>query len=238
MIYIFDIDGTLTPSRNPINPVFKTFFQHFVKNNRVWLVTGSDKDKTIEQLGIDIWSSVERAYQCAGNQLYMNGGELIREHKFELPREYANLLDKFLIQSHFGIRTGNHIEKRLGLTNFSIVGRNCNQKQRDEYYKWDTEFQERKDMVECLNRMYPNIEAAIGGQISIDIYANGKNKSQILDDIHRWNNNYEFFGDHLQPGGNDYPVLERAELENKTEGNSYHSVTCWEDTFEILISKI
>ena len=48
MIYIFDIDGTLTPSRNPINPVFKTFFQHFVKNNRVWLVTGSDKDKTIE----------------------------------------------------------------------------------------------------------------------------------------------------------------------------------------------
>ena len=186
MIYIFDIDGTLTPSRNPINSVFKTFFQHFVKNNRVWLVTGSDKDKTIEQLGIDIWSSVERAYQCAGNQLYMNGGELIREHKFELPREYANLLD----------------------------------------------------MVECLNRMYPNIEAAIGGQISIDIYAKGKNKSQILDDIHQWDNNYQFFGDHLQPGGNDYPVLERAELENKTEGNSYHSVTCWEDTFEILKSKV
>jgi len=29
MIYIFDIDGTLTPSRNVIDPKFKTFFEHF-----------------------------------------------------------------------------------------------------------------------------------------------------------------------------------------------------------------
>ena len=48
MIYIFDVDGTLTQSRNVIDPKFKTFFQAFIKKNRVWLISGSDKDKTIE----------------------------------------------------------------------------------------------------------------------------------------------------------------------------------------------
>ena len=45
MIYIFDIDGTLTPSRNPIDKEFKKQFINFCKYNKVWLVTGSDKDK-------------------------------------------------------------------------------------------------------------------------------------------------------------------------------------------------
>ena len=31
MIYIFDVDGTLTPSRGLINPTFKTFFQAFAQ---------------------------------------------------------------------------------------------------------------------------------------------------------------------------------------------------------------
>jgi phosphomannomutase len=72
MIYIFDVDGTLTPSRGLINPVFKTFFQAFVKKNRVWLISGSDRDKTIEQVGFDIYGSVERCYQNSGNQLFIN----------------------------------------------------------------------------------------------------------------------------------------------------------------------
>ena len=53
MIYIFDIDGTLTPSRNIIDKKFKEDFINFCKHHKVWLVTGSDKDKSIEQLGED-----------------------------------------------------------------------------------------------------------------------------------------------------------------------------------------
>ena len=47
MIYIFDVDGTLTKPRNVIDPKFKTFFEAFIQKNRVWLISGSDKDKTI-----------------------------------------------------------------------------------------------------------------------------------------------------------------------------------------------
>ena len=36
MIYIFDVDGTLTPSRNPMDKEFKDFFKKFIKKKRVW----------------------------------------------------------------------------------------------------------------------------------------------------------------------------------------------------------
>ena len=49
MIYIFDIDGTLTPSRNKMDENFHDFFMNFVKIHRVWLISGSDHTKTIEQ---------------------------------------------------------------------------------------------------------------------------------------------------------------------------------------------
>tara|TARA_Y100000004_G_scaffold193680_1_gene256678 strand:- start:596 stop:739 length:144 start_codon:yes stop_codon:yes gene_type:complete len=45
MKYIFDIDGTLTPSRLKINLEFETFFLNWMKNKEVILVTGSDKRK-------------------------------------------------------------------------------------------------------------------------------------------------------------------------------------------------
>ena len=50
MKYIFDVDGTLTPSRKKIDPDFLIFFNSFALANEVYLVTGSDRDKTIEQI--------------------------------------------------------------------------------------------------------------------------------------------------------------------------------------------
>ena len=70
MTYIFDIDGTLTPSRLRIDETFERFFLNFIKYKKVWLITGSDKDKTIEQVGEEIWNKVDRAYQCCGNQVW------------------------------------------------------------------------------------------------------------------------------------------------------------------------
>ena len=65
--FIFDVDGTLTPSRQTINPEFKEFFKTFIASNKVWLVTGSDYPKTLEQLGADICEGVVTVYNCSGN---------------------------------------------------------------------------------------------------------------------------------------------------------------------------
>ena len=117
MIYIFDVDGTLTKSRNKMDLSFAQFFYDFIEHNRVWLISGSDKDKTIEQVGGTIWHKVERAYQCSGNQLFQNG-RLIKENKFELPIQARVCLEAFLEESKYPHRYGNHIEERPGMVNF------------------------------------------------------------------------------------------------------------------------
>ena len=49
MNYIFDVDGTLTPSRGSINSAFEAWLWTFIQSNDVYLATGSDYPKTIEQ---------------------------------------------------------------------------------------------------------------------------------------------------------------------------------------------
>ena len=232
MIYIFDIDGTLTPSRNPINKEFKNQFLNFCKHNKVWLVTGSDKDKSIEQLGEDAWLAADRAYQCCGNQLWVNG-KLEKETEWSGPEYLDEMLKIMLERSQYPHRYGNHIEKRIGMVNFSVVGRSCTQKQRDAYFKWDNENQERKAFTKELTERYPWLDATIGGEISIDIYERGADKGQILDDLE--GENFTFFGDNLIPGGNDYAIQEAA-ITKKLKGNEFYHVKSWRDTKNLLYS--
>ena len=45
-IFIFDVDGTLTPSRLRMTEKFAKFFDKWSSENKYYLVTGSDLDKT------------------------------------------------------------------------------------------------------------------------------------------------------------------------------------------------
>ena len=68
--FIFDVDGTITPSRKKIQDDFGSSFLTFCRNHDVYLVTGSDRDKTIEQIGLSLYCACKRVYNCAGNDVY------------------------------------------------------------------------------------------------------------------------------------------------------------------------
>ena len=57
--YLFDVDGTLTPSRGVIDDDFKKWLINFALKHNVVLVTGSDRPKTIEQLGTHYTTDVD-----------------------------------------------------------------------------------------------------------------------------------------------------------------------------------
>ena len=218
---VFDVDGTLTPSRQKMDKEFAEFFLRFCKSNPVYIVTGSDYAKTEEQLGYLICYAVEGIYNCSGNMLTKRGVEIYR-NEFVLPEEVRATLILEQMKSGFTVRTGNHIENRPGTVNFSVVGRNANIWEREEYVRWDNATNERTQICERLSKLFPSIEFAVGGDTSIDIYPKGKDKSQIAEHVYP----FVFFGDRCEVGGNDHAIFKKA----------YHgyAVKDWQETFHIL----
>ena len=120
--YIFDVDGTLTPSRKQIEPKFLRFFREFIIYNHVTLITGSDREKTIEQITPEIYNNCWRVYNCSGCDVYEGNRNVYRD-SWELPKNVERFLEDELAYSCFPIRNGSHIERRPGGVNFSILGR-------------------------------------------------------------------------------------------------------------------
>ena len=221
MNFAFDVDGTLTPSRQRIDAEFAKWFLTFAKENTVYLVSGSDYAKTLEQLGTEICEGVAGVYSCAGNALYVKGHQ-VYANSFDLTVDELQFLENLLELSAYPERTGQHIEMRLGLCNFSIVGRGANIEQRKAYVRYDTAINERNNLAELITFRFPRLEATVAGETGIDIYLKGKDKSQIANDIKP----FVFFGDKTEPGGNDHAISLVAD--------KCHTVTSWEETFDIL----
>jgi len=227
--FIFDVDGTLTPSRQTIDPEFNKFFFDFVTTNDVYLITGSDKDKTVEQIGNVLFCTAKVVYNCSGNDVWSHGVN-VKTNDWTAPKELMDLMHGWLQASNFPLRTGNHIEVRPGCVNFSIVGRNCTLGERKLYIKHDLESRERESIAYQINTEFENITAKVGGETGIDIYPTGCDKSQIINDFND-HDKLIFFGDKQEPGGNDEPLS--TAIAKRGNGKSYH-VKDWKDTMEIL----
>tara|TARA_B100002019_G_scaffold151264_1_gene130279 strand:+ start:3278 stop:3991 length:714 start_codon:yes stop_codon:yes gene_type:complete len=225
--FIFDVDGTLTPSRKSISPDFRRFFLDFAENHFCYLVTGSDRKKTIDQVGPEIYNTCIRVYNCSGTDVY-EGEENIRRVDWRVTEELVQFLHSELDRSDFPIRNGNHLEYRPGGMNFSILGRGEGTG-REEYVEWDKKTNERREISNRLKKKFPNLEVQIGGQTGLDLAPKGNNKAMILHDFSTLDNLY-FFGDMMEPGQNDYPISQGIEIMG---GTSYH-VENWQQTYKIL----
>ena len=174
-----------------------------------------------------IWS-LKRVYQCSGSDVWQ-GDENILKSEWILPIEARHWLEQVLDNSDFNIRTGNHIEHRTGMINFSIVGRNANAEQRAAYVKSDDDG-ERNYIARAFNNFFPNLQATVGGETGIDISPRGADKSQILRDF-KEDDTIHFYGDAMFKSGNDYPLAEA--LKEYQLGFS-HQVDGWQHTWEKL----
>mgnify|MGYP001331747726 CR=1 FL=1 len=229
---VFDVDGTLTPSREKIDPIHAETLLEFAKKTDVYILTGSDFPKTKQQLG-EITKVVKGCYQCVGNELWINDELVQSTPKFDIPKLMLRWCKEKLAESRFPHRTGKkHVDLRAGMMNFSILGRGCTREQREEYIEYDLEYGEREELANEFNDMFKTFSAQIAGETGIDISEVGKDKGQVFKPLEELYNSIIFFGDDTQPGGNDYPFVE------KITGFPHRvfSVTGPEDTFETLES--
>ena len=222
----------MTPARKSIEPEFLHFFYEFSTYNDVYLVTGSDRDKTIEQVTPGIYNKAKRVYNCSGSDVYEGDVNVYRDD-WKLPRDVEMHLENELLFSKFPVRNGEHIERRPGGVNFSILGRGLTCfVEREEYVKWDKETDERREIARRLKMKFPDLEVNIGGQTGLDLGPKGSDKSQILRDF-RLGQQLVFFGDMMEEGQNDYSLAKAVQ----EMGGSSHCVNGWKDTM-ILLNKI
>lgn len=225
MNYVFDVDGTLTPSRAKMDKEFADWFEHFSTHNAVYLVTGSDQKKTLEQVPKMVYNSCIKVFQCSGNHIFEQGREIYKDEWKLSNDQNIFLLDK-LHSSDYGVRTGQHFDHRPGLCNFSIIGRGANSAQRQDYVLYDEKEEERSFIATEFNKRFGSkVRATVAGETGLDITPVGKGKSQIL----KWiNGPITFFGDKTMEGGNDYDLAKALNFENVNQ------VDNWRHTWKIL----
>lgn len=231
---LFDVDGTLTESRQKVDKYFLMELKELAYTNVLYLVTGSDYVKTVEQLGEDFLNNyIAYSFNCSGNSIWNKGTEIYRTN-WRPNKEIISYLSEVLCNSHWGEKTGAHFDYRPGMLNFSVLGRNASKEQRAKYQEFDEQNNERIRLVRKFNNLFQdshNIVAQVAGKTGFDIYDKSSDKSQILKYFD--NIAVSFFADDADCDGNDY-TLYNAILNRNVTGDKVHSVNNWRDTKTIL----
>jgi len=238
ILLLFDVDGTLTIPRLKITSDMLEILTILSLKEDIELgfVGGSDLDKQVEQLGnenLDLfkWKFTENGLVSYKYNKLINKVSLV-EKLGEIKYKYLiNTCLKVISETDVPIKRGNFIELRNGMINISPIGRSCSQKEREEFYKWDKENHVREHMIEQIKHEISNFDCelnfSIGGQISIDIFPKGWDKTYCLSFLQDKYKQIYFFGDKTEIGGNDY------EIYNDSRVKSFH-VDKYLDTINIL----
>ncbi|KAH0582949.1 Phosphomannomutase [Termitomyces sp. J132] len=237
-LFLFDVDGTLTPARQNVSIEMAEALRDLRKKAIIGFVGGSDLAKIAEQLTFNGSNAIDDFdYGFAENGLtaYKLGKQLASQSfiKFlgeEKYKKLANFILHYIADLDIPIKRGTFIEFRNGMVNVSPIGRNATIAERLEYQAYDKVHGIRAAFVKVLQEKFADygLTFAIGGQISFDVFPHGWDKTYALrhvedeefEEIH-------FFGDKTYEGGNDYEIYS----DSRTIG---HSVNNPDDTIRLL----
>ena len=234
-VALFDLDGTLTAPRQRASKEMLVYLSELRQRISIGVVSGSDLVKITEQLGCNPQECFDYVFSengvVAHDSKALIGTNSISQYLGEDKlKELINFVLRYFSEIEIPVKRGTFIEYRTGMLNFSPVGRACNQQERIQFFEYDKEHKIREKFVAALKQRFPadsyGLQFSIGGQISVDCFPVGWDKTYCLryfnntDEIH-------FFGDMTHPGGNDHEIF----VHDRTIG---HTVTDPEDTIRQL----
>ena len=68
-IYLFDVDGTLTPAKSKMDKTFKKQFMEWMEGKSVYIISDNSLLHIMEQLGSDIVHKAEVIFACEDQRL-------------------------------------------------------------------------------------------------------------------------------------------------------------------------
>lgn len=252
-IVLFDMDGTLTPPRQPMEQGMLETLDTLKPYTDVGIVSGSSMDYITEQArdfldAFMMHPEIGNTYimPCNGTQLYANtsaGYKMVTSNdmKSKLGVKTFNSLIRVISQLQLWAMessptlplTGTFIQYRDSMINWSPSGRDASPYVRNMFVELDNNGEFRKQLRRMLYAamdMYGvyGVDVTLGGSTSLDIYPEGWDKTYALSHLEEYDQ-VIFIGDKCMPGGNDHTIFEKL----RPQGNAY-SVGGPHETIELI----
>ena len=253
-LVLFDVDGTLTEPRQRISKKMLEALKHLSYSAEIGLLTGSGLDYIREQLWpllADKETSLNcHVLPCNGTEYYIpnpeSPGNIIEIFKmsmegklgfetFNTVMSVLMILQGQIAEQNYEISfTGHHFQNRGSMINWSPIGRNANNGDRQQFIAMDKLYGIRERFLlefkkEMFLRGIDNVTIKLGGDTSFDIYPTGWDKTFALKHFPETSWDVMFIGDRCGPNGNDYEIFEHLkDLERSFETGGP------EETIEII----
>lgn len=215
-IYIFDIDGTLTPTDLEMTDEFAKWFDKFVEKHCVYLATGTAITRVHNQIPPHIFSKIKGTFASGANQ-YFEDGALIYSNDATFSPKIYNYLENCRKTSKYPFpKFSTYLQDRKSMIYFSVLGLDSPVEEKERYKKWDLIAKEREMIVANLSKKFPDLNIKKGLSIGITISPKGKDKRQVAKILREKypTSTLIFFGDSMTKDGNDRP-LAKALLSDK-----------------------
>lgn len=184
-LFLFDVDGTLTLPRQRIDASMLQFLNSLRRYVSIGFIGGSNIEKQKEQINDQILELFDYSFPENGLIFYRQEKKIsektmvshLGEDKLQ---KIINDSLKYLSQIKLPFKRGTFIELRTGLLNVSPPGRTCSLEERKKFFEFDKKSHIRRDYCTHMRKIHPDISFSIGGQISIDVFPNGWDKTYCL----------------------------------------------------------
>lgn len=202
-VILLDVDGVINEPQQACKPEMQSLLQRLAMHYQVYFVTGNGYTKTVDILNGPIGKFMG-VFCNNADELRTMRGKLVWQDTYTKPLPRLDFCLMSLLRDK---ATGNNcIEWRSPrFVNISTIGRYADEETRRQHNgSW------REYIAHIISD--DEVECSIGGQVSIDIYSKGADKSRAAKYINSQDKNFLFIGDKTSPGGNDYPIVQYCEL--------------------------
>ena len=219
-LIVFDIDGTMTRSKLPLDAEMAGLLDRLLGKYKVAIISGanykqfqwqildqlkcsSEKMKNLYLLPVDgtVFCSYQDGWRCQYDL------SLSEEEKERIRDAFENIFE----ESGFEKPTktyGKIVEDRGAQLNFSAFGQDAPIELKES---WDPDNRKRAQMIEILKKNLSDFSLRFGGTTSIEVSRKGIDKAYGLNKLMKETGvskgNILFLGDKLSGDGNDAPVL-------------------------------
>lgn len=231
-LFIFDLDGTLAESKQPITADMAMLLEQLLAVTRVGVVSGGALPQFLKQVVTRLPEGINLSnlylLPTSGAALYTWGnGAWKKIYEERLSEKEAQTIEAAIrtVAEETGVirfsdpAWGERIEYRGGQVTISALGQQAPLVQKKS---WDPDHTKRATFQAALAKQLPEFSVGIGGATSIDITKRGVDKAygvqKLCTRLGISESEALYVGDELEAGGNDEAVY-KTEVPTKSVEN-------------------